>query len=75
MLCASPTFPARATLIAIQHFRFLLLRRLHKIAKTTVGSVRSVSLSVSLSVRPFISPCLSVLMEQLDSHWTDFDDI
>ena len=56
MLCASPTFPARGMLIANQYF-FLLLRRLRKIAKTTVGSVRFVCLSVRPSVH--LSVCLS----------------
>jgi hypothetical protein len=51
----------------------LFLGAFEKLLKATISFVMFVCLSVSLSVHPSVS--LSVLMEQLGSHWTEFHEI
>ena len=61
------------TVNVVCHF----LRAFAKLRKATITYVRPVRLSLSLCLSLCLSVCLpvclSVRMEQLGSHWTDFD--
>ena len=59
----------------LQSGGFRLKKKLFSTSRTATRFFRPVRTAAKSAVSFFMFACLSVRMEQLDSHWTEFDEI